>query len=506
MSKVLDDSLTKPILYVVLILAMFGIVAMLSASLGKGAVSSAYAYDSLFFFKRQLAFLVVGLVAMFAIQKWFNMEKYRFLLGMPLTIFTMLLLVWALFSSSVNEVNRWISIGGFHFQPGELAKISMILFWADFLAKRQRKLAEAFQPPLMKSAPGGPMKPRPVPPLFSLRWFMYYGHIVKNTLKALLPAIIVTAVVVVLIESGRDLGTIIVISATIFAMVMAAGTPWQFALGTIGGLGLLGGLMICKEAYRANRIHSWLHPLDDKLGDGYQAYNSFIAISKGGIWGCGMPFSRQKFDFLPEMHCDFIYPIICEELGLVGSLGLLLLFLILFTCCVGVAVRCKDPYMSMVSFGISVQIVGQALFNVAVVTGILPNKGLPLPFVSAGGSSLMLSLMSMGLLLNISEHTNVRPKQALPKSTRRKAVRKGATISSSDQQVSVKPVSSREWEAIVAQGRTPVDHKLPRPVIEPSWSKVVIFEPGSRAERERWRRLHPFIGGRSSNEGAANNA
>ncbi len=488
--KIFNESLTGPILSVVLALSLFGIMAVLSASVGRGAVSPEYSFNSLFFFERQATFLILGLGAMWAIKRWLNLEFMRPLCGVPLVLFTCALLVWALCSGSVNEVHRWISVGGFRFQPGELAKITMIMFWAGYLVRRRKALLEAAQPPLVKVGPGGPLRPQPMPSWGSWEWWKVQTSIAYRTFILLLPALGVTGVVLLLIELGKDLGTIFVIVCTIGCMIIAAGASWQFLGGSVL-LAVLGVVaMIAKEPYRIMRIVAWLDPLADKAGSGYQVYNSFIAIGSGGLWGVGMPFSRQKFEFLPEMHCDFIYAVICEELGLVGSLGLVLLFFVLATCCVAVATRCKDPYLSMVSLGISMQVVGQALFNMAVVTGLAPNKGLPLPFVSSGGSSLFLTLVSMGILLNISDRVNSRPVKAQPKLKKKRPPRQGATISSSSEEVKAASSSSGEWEAVVSTRRgSPPPCRLPKPAIDPAWGRILPFEPGSRAERERLRRL-----------------
>lgn len=468
-----NKPLTGTILTIVLALVGFGLLVILSASLGLGAMSAEYEYNSLHFFVRQLLFMVVGLVLMFVIYKGPDISELRSKFTWPLIGVTIILLIWALFSPSVNEVHRWISVGGFRFQPGELAKLTVILLWAWYLVNNRKKIMEVSraQAASVKSKNGSQEKKSWLS-IFSKDWLKAQWKGTVESLKVLWPAMVISGFILVLIELGKDLGTTLVIVATMAIMIFVAGTALELiTMASLGGcLGVIA--LLLKESYRMSRIISWLDPFADSEGDGYQAVNSFIAIGSGGFWGVGIPFSRQKFDFLPEMHCDFIYAIICEELGFVGAFGLLLLFVCLICCCLRVASDCKDPYKSMVTFGIAVQVTGQALFNIGVVTGLLPNKGLPLPFISAGGSSLMVTLVSMGILLNISRYVETNPKQDIIPPKKRKIPREGATISSSDQQVCVTPVNSNEWEAIVAGARVKSEAKLPRPAIKASWSSA----------------------------------
>lgn len=468
-----NKPLTGTILNIILALVGFGLLAMFSASLGLGAMSADYEYNSLHFFVRQVLFMVVGLVLMFVIYKGPDVSELRSKFTLPLVGMTIVLLIWALCSASVNEVHRWISIGGFRFQPGELAKLSMILLWANYLVNNRKKIMEVSRAQTTahrtKTGRGAVQSWLDI---FSKDWLKAQLKGARESLSVLWPALLVSFITLGLIEWGKDLGTTIVITATIAIMIFVAGTAIE--LMTVAFLGgcMAGVALLLKESYRMSRIASWLDPFADSQGAGYQAVNSFIAIGSGGFWGVGVPFSRQKFDFLPEMHCDFIYAIICEELGFVGTFGLLLLFVCLICCCLRIASDCKDPYKSMVTFGIAVQVIGQTLFNIGVVTGLLPNKGLPLPFVSAGGSSLMVTLISMGILLNISRYVETNPKQEVVQPKKRKIPREGATLSSSDQQVCVTPVGSNEWEAIVASGRVKTETKLPRPAIAANWSSV----------------------------------
>jgi len=468
-----NKPLTGTILTIIMALVGFGLLVMLSASLGLGAMSAEYEYNSLHFFVRQLMSMLMGLVLMFIIYKGPDISELRSKFTWPLIVVTILLLIWTLLSASVNGVHRWISIGGFRFQPGELAKLSTILLWAWYLVNNRKKIMEVSRAQLsvVKSKNGAQDK-NSWWHIFSQDWLKAQWKGAVESLKVLWPAMFISGFMLTLIEIGKDLGTVIVIVATMAIMIFVAGTALELiTMAFLGGcLGVVA--LLLKESYRMSRIVSWLDPFADSQGAGYQAVNSFIAIGSGGFWGVGIPFSRQNFVFLPEMHCDFIYAIICEELGFVGAFGLLLLFVCLICCCLRVASDCKDPYKSMVAFGIAVQVTGQALFNIGVVTGLLPNKGLPLPFVSAGGSSLMVTLVSMGILLNISRYVETNPKQDIIAPKKRKIPREGATISSSDQQVCVTPVNSSEWEAIVAGARVKSEAKLPRPAIKASWSSV----------------------------------
>lgn len=469
-----NKPLTGAILTIILSLVGFGLLIMLSASLGLGAMSAEYEYSSLHFFVRQLLFMIVGLILMFVIYKGPDISELRSKFTWPLIIVTGILLVWALCSPSVNGVRRWISVGGFRFQPGELAKLTIVLLWAWYLVNKRKKIMEVSrtQAASVKSKNGSQEKKSWLS-IFSKDWLKAQWRGAFESIKVLWPAMFITVLILTLIEIGKDLGTVIVIVATMAIMIFVAGTALELmTMAVLGGcVGVVA--LLLKESYRVSRIASWLDPFAYQEDGGYQAVNSFIAIGSGGFWGVGIPFSRQKFDFLPEMHCDFIYAIVCEELGFAGAFGLLLLFVCLICCCLRIASDCKDPYKSMVAFGIAVQVTGQALFNIGVVTGLLPNKGLPLPFVSAGGSSLIVTLISMGILLNISRYVETNPKQDIIPPKKRKIPREGATISSSDQQVCVTPVNSNEWEAIVAVSRVKSEAKLPRPAIKASWSSAV---------------------------------
>lgn len=468
-----NKPLTGTILTIILTLVGFGLLVMLSASLGLGAMSAEYEHNSLHFFVRQLLFMAVGLVLMFVVYKGPDISELRGKFTWPLVVVTAILLVWVLCSAPVNNVHRWISIGGFRFQPGELAKLSMILLWAEYLVSNRKKIMEVSraQTTVAKAKNGNREKSAWLY-VFSKDWFKAQCRGALESLKVLWLPLLVSAIVLFLIEYGKDLGTVIVIVATIAIMIFVAGTALELMTMTFLG-GCLGGVaLLLKESYRMSRIAYWLDPFAYQQEGGYQAVNSFIAIGSGGFWGVGVPFSRQKFDFLPEMHCDFIYAIICEELGFVGTFGLLILFVCLISCCLRIASDCKDPYKSMVTFGIAVQVMGQALFNMGVVTGLLPNKGLPLPFISAGGSSLIITLLSMGILLNISRYVENTPKQEIIQPKKRKIPREGATLSSSDQQVCVTPISSNEWETVVAGSRVRVESKLPRPAINAGWSSI----------------------------------
>ncbi|MGM9998447.1 MAG: FtsW/RodA/SpoVE family cell cycle protein [Candidatus Bruticola sp.] len=456
-----NKPITSTLFIVISVLICLGLLNLLSASMGGGALS----YNStLFFFNRQVIFCLVGAVFMFFFYKWSDFDKWRWKLSLPLVFLTVVLLIWAAFSPTANDVHRWIYIGSFQFQPGEFAKFSMILFWADFLASYQDKIVQAKQIPLPQNATYESSWMN----IFNKEWFRYHRCIALKTLGAIWPALLVSAVVMGLIELGSDLGTNIVIGSTIIMMIIAAGAAWQFIVGSISIASLAGMLMILITPYRLARIYAWLDPMANIRTSGFQASNSFFAIGSGGIWGVGLPFSRQKFDFVPEMHCDFIYAIICEEFGLIGSLALLFLFFVLIMCCIEISLTCTDPYRAFIAFGISLQIIGQTLFNVGVVTGLFPNKGLPMPFMSYGGSSLFVTMISMGLMLNISANNKSGEKPRPVKVKKNKAVREGATLSSSDSQSCVTPMSSIEWEGIASSGSVKQESNLPRPAIDPT--------------------------------------
>jgi cell division protein FtsW len=277
-----------------------------------------------------------------------------------------MLLVLVLFSAPVNGARRWFNVGGLGIQPSEFAKIAAILFTALTLERRMHRIDE-----------------------------LSYS---------LLPIAIVIGAMSGLILLEPDLGTAASLLMVVGTMVFAAGLNYRYLIGTAIAATPVLYLLIASSPYRLRRLLAFLNPEADPLGDGFQVMQSLIAVGTGGVFGRGLMGGVQKLFFLPEPHTDFIYAVIGEELGLLGATTVLLCFGIIAWRGVRIAMRTQDAFGSFIALGVTAMIAVQALLNISVVLGLLPTKGIPLPLVSSGGSSLLISLLGIGVLLNISQH------------------------------------------------------------------------------------------------------
>jgi cell division protein FtsW len=279
------------------------------------------------------------------------------------------LLVAVLFSAPVNGTRRWFGIGGLGIQPSELAKIACILFTAVVLERRR--------------------------------------HRIDDVSYSLLPIGIVVGPLVGLILLQPDFGTAITLLLIISVMIFAAGLHYRyFAAAVLAALPMI-YIVLVSAPYRRRRLMAFWDPWADPLGDGFQVIQSLIAVGTGGVFGQGIMAGVQKLFYLPEPHTDFIYAVIAEELGLVGATAILVSFGVIAWRGIRIAIRAEEGFGAFVALGLTAMITVQALVNMSVVLGLLPTKGLPLPLVSAGGSSLLISLLGMGILLNISQHESI---------------------------------------------------------------------------------------------------
>lgn len=279
-----------------------------------------------------------------------------------------LALVAALFAHPINGATRWLDIGGLGVQPSELAKIVVIVFMAALLERRMDRIDD---------------------PVYSL-----------------LPIGVVLAMIVGLILAEPDLGTSVSVVVIAAVMIFAAGIDYRYVIGVcLAALPALYFLLAFSD-YRRRRILAFLNPWADPLGDGFQMIQSMIAVGTGGLFGRGLMGGVQKLFYLPEPHTDFIYSVIAEELGLIGASIVLACFCVITWRGMRTALRAPDRFGSFLALGLTTMVAFQAFFNVSVVLGILPTKGIPLPFVSYGGSSLLINLLGMGILLNVSQHTS----------------------------------------------------------------------------------------------------
>ena len=277
-----------------------------------------------------------------------------------------LTLVGVLFSAPVNGTRRWFGIGGLGVQPSELAKLACVFFTALILERRMHRIDE-----------------------------LSYS---------LLPIGIVVGVMVALILLQPDFGTAMSLVLIVAAMVFAAGLHYRYLIGTLLVMLPVVYFVLVSAPYRRRRLLAFWDPWADPLGDGFQIIQSLIAVGTGGIFGRGLMAGVQKLFYLPEPHTDFIYAVIGEELGLAGATATLVCFCVIGWRGLRITAHAQDMFGAFVALGITTMIVAQAFVNMSVVLGLMPTKGIPLPLVSAGGSSLVISLLGMGVLLNISQH------------------------------------------------------------------------------------------------------
>ncbi len=320
------------------------------------------------FLTKQLLWATLGLAVLWGAMG-VDYRRYR----EPAFIWTCLglvtvCLVLVLFSPPVNNARRWFSIGGLGIQPSELAKLVAIVFIAALLEKRIHRINEV-------------------------------GY-------SLLPIGLVVGTLMVLILLEPDFGTSMSLALIAGVMVFAAGLSYMYVIGAGLMLLPLAAFIMLGAEYRRRRLFAFLHPWDDPLGDGFQLIQSLIAVGTGGVSGRGLMQGVQKLFYLPEPHSDFIYAVISEELGLIGATAVLICFCVITWRGLRVSMRAPDTFGSFLALGLTTMIAVQALVNISVVLGMLPTKGIPLPFVSAGGSSLLINLLGMGVLLNVSRHVS----------------------------------------------------------------------------------------------------
>jgi cell division protein FtsW len=354
---------------VTLALCLFGAVMIYSAS----AVTASQQYGrSYIFLLRQAAWLVIGILGMFALMR----TDYR-RLREPAVVYTtvclvLIMLVSTFFLDKSHATHRWIRFGPVGIQPSELAKIAIILYLAWFLDLRRRGISSME---------------------FCKRDFLH----------TILPAMAPILGFVVLILLQPDLGTSVDIVLVATAILFVAGLSWKWIVaGAAAALPLL-YLLITHVSYRQARLTAFLDPGSDPQGAGFQLLQSLIAVGSGGFTGVGLMESKQKLFYLPEAHTDFIYAVICEELGFIGAILVLALFLVYGWRGLRAAFGAPDGFGRLLALGITAMVLSQTLINFAVVLGMVPTKGIPLPFVSYGGSSLLVMLLATGVLLNISQ-------------------------------------------------------------------------------------------------------
>ena len=360
-----------PFFLLTLLILTIGVVMVLSASFARAYYSEGNATE---YFVKQLVFAVTGVVMMIVASR-FSTNFYR-RWSMPLLLFTLLMLALVPFigvGKSTVGANRWFDLGFTTFQPSEIAKLAVILSFADLICN-YRNLMGTFK----------------------------YG---------VLPVAVILVVVVglLLLEPHISASVIIILIGAI--MMFAGGTRWQYFAVGIVVVGLAGWLIVTKMAYASSRITAWRDPWSDPLDTGLQTIQSLYAIGSGGLLGLGIGQGRQKYMYLPEEHNDFIFSIVCEELGFVGAMLILVLFALLIIRGYWLALHARDRFGALVITGITSLLAIQVFLNVAVVTNLVPCTGISLPFFSYGGTALWIQLIEMGIVLSISRDIPLRKRK-----------------------------------------------------------------------------------------------
>ena len=364
-----------PFCLLVLLLTAVGLVMLLSASF-PSAYYTTKNNDPTYYFVRQGVFAVMGVAAMFFIGK-INYQRFRgvakFLLYLSIILLVLVIIPGNPLAVTRNNATRWLGIGDlFTFQPSEIAKVAVGIYFSDSISKKKDQM----------------------------RSFRY----------GILPYAIWLVVLGGLVGLEPHLSGAILIMGVGAALMLVGGINWAWVIGAVGAAGAAMYLVLFVIGYNTSRITYWLNPWADAQGAGWQLSQSLITIGSGGLWGVGLGKSRQKFLYLPEEHNDFIFAIICEELGLIGASIIMLLFAALILRGYWIALHARDRFGSLLVVGITTLVAMQTFLNIGVVTGLLPTTGISLPFFSYGGTALSIQLAEMGIVLSVSRQ--MRPTRA----------------------------------------------------------------------------------------------
>lgn len=345
----------------VLLLMLFGLVMVFSASavLAKATLGSPYAYVS-----KQAAWALLGLVALFILMRVDYRRYNNPAIIFPAMIATGIMLLGVFAWRTMNGAHRWLHLGPASLQPSELAKPMIVLFLAWFLQTRIHQIDD-----------------------------------IKHTI---LPAIVPPLLYIALILKEPDLGTALVCAAVLMLMLFLAGLPMRWIAVALACSAPVMYWMLFHVAWRAKRMMVFFNPEADPKGAGFHILQSLIAVGSGGLYGRGLMEGVQKLFYLPEPHTDFIFANICEELGLIGALCVVTAFCILGYRGLRAAFLSTDPFARFLAFGLTMALLVQAFFNISVVVALLPTKGIPLPLISSGGTSVFVTLACMGVLLNVT--------------------------------------------------------------------------------------------------------
>jgi cell division protein FtsW len=355
------------LLAVVVLLLSIGVVMVYSAS---AIVAAERFHDPALFLRKQLFWALLGCGLLLAVLR----VDYRRLegWGWPALLAAGVLLVLVLvppLAQPINGTRRWLRLGPASFQPAELAKLALVVFLAAWLTRHRDRLGD-FR-------------------------------------RGVLPPLAAAGILALLVLAQPDLGNCLTLIVVTFTLLYLAGCPGRY-LAAVAAAGLPWlALATWLAPYRVRRITTFLDPWSDPRGSGFQIIQSWLALGSGGLTGRGVGESRQKLFYLPEAHTDFIFAVIGEELGFVGAAALVVLFAVLVWRGLRIGLRAPDPFGAYLALGLTVLLATETLVNLGVVTGLLPTKGLPLPFISFGGSALLSTMLAAGILLNISQHAHV---------------------------------------------------------------------------------------------------
>ena len=349
-----------PLLVLTLVLVTVGLGMLYSTS---AIMAQDHYDDSLYFLKRQLMWAGLGLIAMWVAASVPYPAQRR--LALPAMGFVLLLLVVVLVAGKkVGGAQRWLVLGPLSFQPSELAKYVLIMYVARVLAAN--------------------------------------SHRPESFVHTYLPNVVMIGTVFGLVMLQPDLGTAVVLVASAGLILLVAGMPWRYLILTAAGILPFLCYKLFFAGYNLNRVLAFLRPWQDPQGIGYQIVQAHKALGRGGWAGVGLGGSQQKLFYLPESHTDFIFAIIGEELGLIGAFALIALFVMMLWRILSITVKCNEPFGLYLGIGIFISLAVQITMNLGVVTGLLPTKGMPLPFISHGGSNLLVSMLAVGTMLNIA--------------------------------------------------------------------------------------------------------
>ncbi len=360
--------LDYPILVTVALLCAFGLVMVFSASYYYAQNTASVGYDGYYYIRKQAVYVAIGLPMMYMLSfvDYRGLEKYK-VAGMLVSV--VLLVAVLIFGRETNGAKRWIVIGGQSIQPSEVAKFGMMLYMCSFMAKKHA--------------------------------------VMRNFVKGMLPMLMVIGLICGLVMLQPNMSMAVIMGLMGYALLFVGGCDTKQLLLLAVVLAGLFVLLAIIEPYRLARLTSFTNPWANPLGDGYQLIQSYYALSSGGLFGLGLNNSRQKLLFMTYGESDFIFSIVCEELGLIGGIIVLGAYSFIVYRGIRIALRSRDRFGSLLAAGITVVFGIQVFVNIGVCTGILPTTGQALPFISAGGSSMMIFLAAMGILLSVSRSTNL---------------------------------------------------------------------------------------------------